>query len=53
MLAAVFEQLRLLGCADQPASQRPRLNPAMLVEFAKMRHRLLDDTTPDTNAAYQ
>jgi len=34
-------------------AQRPRLKPAMLVEFAKMRHRLLDDTTPDTNAAYQ
>ena len=53
MLAAVIEQLRLLGSTDQPASQRPRLNPAMLVQFAKIRHRLLDDTTPDTNAAYQ
>jgi hypothetical protein len=53
MLAAVIEQLRLLGGADQPAGQRPRLNPAVLVEFAKMRHRLLDDTPPDTNAGYQ
>jgi hypothetical protein len=52
MLAAVIEQLRLLRCPDQPASQRPRLNPAMLVDFAKMRHRLLDDTMPDTHTAY-
>jgi len=31
-------------------AQRPRLKPAMLVESAKTRHRLLDDTTPDTAA---
>jgi hypothetical protein len=29
------------------------LNATLLVELAKMRHRLLDDTTPDSNAAHQ
>ena len=53
MSAAVVEQPRLLGCADQPASQRPRLNATVLIKLAKMRHRLLNDTTPDTNAAHQ
>ena len=53
MLAAFIEQLRLFRRADQPAGQRPRLNAAVLVEFAEMHYRLLDDTTPDTNAAYQ
>ena len=53
MLAAFIEQLRLFRRADQPAGQRPRLNAAVLVEFAEMRYRLLDDTTPETNATYQ
>src|SRR5258707_9512771 len=53
LLAVIIKQLRLLGIANQPARQRPRLNATVLVEFAKMRHRLLDDPTPDTNAAHQ
>ena len=52
-LAAVIEQLRLLGSADQPARQRPRLNATLLIEFAELRHRLLNDTTTDTHAAHQ
>ena len=51
--AAVIEQRRLLRRADQPARQRPRLNPAVLVKLAKMRHRLLNDATPDANAPHQ
>jgi hypothetical protein len=34
-------------------SQRPRLNPAVLVKLAKMRPRLLNDATPDANAPHQ
>jgi hypothetical protein len=41
------------GAPDQPSRQLPRLNPAVLVEFATLRQRLLDDTTPDANAASQ
>ena len=33
--------------------KRPRLNATMLVDLAEMRHRLLNDTTPDANAAHQ
>ena len=53
MLAAIIEQLRLLGSADQPARKRPRLNASVLIELAKMRHRLLNDTPPDAHAAHQ
>ena len=53
MFAAVVEQLRLLGSADQPARKRSRLNAPVLIELAEMRHRLLDDAPPDTHAAHQ
>ena len=53
MLAAVVEQLRLLGCADQMARQRPRLKPSVLIELAKLRHRLLDHAPADAHAAHQ
>jgi Uncharacterized protein conserved in bacteria (DUF2130) len=33
--------------------KRPRLNPTVLVDLAEMRHRLLNDTTPNANAAHQ
>jgi hypothetical protein len=33
--------------------QRPSFQPALRVELAKLRHRLLDDTTTDTHAAQQ
>ena len=39
--------------ADQPARQRARLNPPVLIELAKLRHRLLNHPPPDTNAAHQ
>ncbi|HXL85347.1 MAG TPA: hypothetical protein VN989_14680 [Casimicrobiaceae bacterium] len=51
--AAIIEQLRLFGNADQMAGQRLRLKPAVLVELAKMRDRLLNDTTTNTHAAHQ
>jgi hypothetical protein len=41
------------AASDQPANQRPRLHATALVKFAKMRHRLLNDATPDANAANQ
>ena len=53
MFAAVVEQLRLLGGADQSASQRPRLNATVLIKLAEMRYSLLNDTASDTNAAHQ
>jgi hypothetical protein len=53
MLAAVVKQPRLLWRSDQPACQRPRFNATVLVELAKMRHRLLDDAPPDAHAAHQ
>ncbi len=51
--AAVVEQLRLLGRADQTPRQRPRLDATVLIELAEMRHRLLNDATTNTNAAHQ
>src|SRR6516165_1029922 len=33
--------------------KRPRLNPTVLVDLAEMRHRLLNDTAPNANAAHQ
>ena len=53
LFAAVIEQLRFFGSADQPARQRPRLDPSALVELAKLRNRLLDHPPADTNAAHQ
>ena len=44
------------ACSGSPircARQRPRLQPASLVELAKLRHRLLDHTTADPHAAHQ
>ena len=53
MFAAVVEQRRLLRSADQSSRKRSGLNPSMLIKFAKMRHRLLDDTPPHAHAAHQ
>src|ERR1700756_2956217 len=53
IFAAVFEQLRLLGSAYQLARQRLCLNTTAFIEFAKLRHCLLNDAPPDTNAANQ
>jgi hypothetical protein len=39
MLAAIIEQCRLLGGADQPPSKRPRLNPPVLIKLAELRYR--------------
>ena len=53
MFVAIIKQQRLLGSADQPTRKRSCLNASMLVEFAKMRHRLLDDAPTDAHASYQ
>ena len=50
LFAAVIEQRRFFGSADQPARQRARLDPSALVELAKLRNRLLDHPPSDTNA---
>ena len=46
MVTAVVEQRRFFRGADQPARQRARLDPPALIEFAKMRDRLLDHPPP-------
>src|SRR5204863_8809902 len=51
LLAAVLEKLRLVGSANQPMRQRPRLHPPLLIELAKMGHCLLNDATTHTNTA--
>jgi len=51
--AAVVEQLRLLWLPDHMPRQHPRRDPALLVELAKVRHRLLDHPLADTHAAHQ
>jgi hypothetical protein len=53
IFAAVFEQPRSLGRADQLARQHPCLNTTAIIEPAKLRHRLLNDAPPYTNAANQ
>src|SRR5208337_3227869 len=53
VLAAVIEQRRFFWSANQPARQSARLDPSALVEFAKLRDRLLDHPPPNTNAAHQ
>ena len=53
IFAAIIEQLRLLGSTDQSARKRSRRNASVRIDLAKMRHRLLNDAPPDTNAAYQ
>jgi len=51
--AAVIKQLGLFGSTDQMASQRPCLQPTLLVKLAKMGHRLLDDAPTNAHAAHQ
>jgi hypothetical protein len=53
IFATVPKELGLLGRADEPMRQRPRLNAPTLIELAKMRHRLLDDTPSNAHAAHQ
>ena len=53
LCASVVEQRCLLRGADQPSRKRPCLNASVLIELAKMRHRLLDDASPDAHAAHQ
>jgi hypothetical protein len=53
MFAAVVEQWRLLGSTDQSTRKCSRLNASVLIELAKMRHRLLDDAPPDAHATHQ
>src|SRR5258708_19852120 len=52
LLAAIIEQLRALGSSDQPVRQRPCLHATLLIEFAELRHRLLNDPTTNTHAAH-
>src|ERR1019366_5053732 len=53
LLATIVEQLRALGTANQQVSQRPCLNATVLIEFAELRHRLLNDPTSNTHAAHK
>ena len=53
MLAAVVEQRRFFRDADQPARKRARLHPSVLIELAKVRHRLLDHPPSNAHAAHQ
>ena len=53
VVAIVVEQWRLLGCADQRPRNSPRLEAALLVQFAKMGNRLLNHAPPDAHAAHQ
>jgi len=53
MFAAIVEQRRLLRSANQSACERPRLNTSMLIELAKLRHRLLDHAPSDAHAPDQ
>src|SRR5580704_584842 len=53
MLAAVIEQLRPFRSADQMLRERAGFDAAVLVKLAKMRHRLLNDASPDANTAHQ
>ena len=50
---AVLEQRRLLGLTDQPCRSTVPRKPAVFIELAEMRHRLLDDSPTDPNAAHQ
>ena len=53
MFASVGEQRRLLRGADQSSRKCPCLNPSMLIKLAKLRYRLLNDASTDTNAAHK
>jgi len=50
--AAILEQRRLPRSADQTLRQRPSQAPA-LIQFAELRHRLLNQTAADMNATHQ
>jgi len=52
MFAAIVEQRRLLRSADQPPRERSRRDASVLIEFAKTRHRLLEDAPPDPHTAH-
>src|SRR5262245_34476609 len=53
MLAAIVEQRRLLGSADQSTRKYPCFNPPTLIKLTKLRYRLLNDAPTNTNAAHQ
>src|SRR3977135_2580753 len=42
-----------LRSSDQPVRQRPCLHATLLIEFAELRHRLLNDPTTNTHAAHK
>jgi hypothetical protein len=50
---AIVEQLGLSRSSDQITRERARLNASVLIEFAKLCHRLLNDAPTDTHALYQ
>jgi hypothetical protein len=53
MFAAVVKKLGLFGSADQMPRQRPPFDATTLVEFAELRHGLLNDATTNPDAAHQ
>lgn len=53
MCAAIVEQHCLLGRADQRLRKCPRFESSVFIEFAEMRHRLLNHATPDADTAHQ
>jgi len=53
LFAAIIKKRCLLRRADQMPCQRPRFDAPALVEFAKMRHSLLDDAPANPHTAHQ
>ena len=53
MTAAVIEQTPLLRRTDQGACKRLRFEASLIIEFAKMRHGLLNDAPTHSHAADQ
>jgi len=53
MIAAIVKKLRAFGSANQTPPQRPPFEPTTFIEFAEMRHRLLNDATTNPHAAHQ
>jgi len=53
VLPDVVEPNSLLELPDQMTRQRSRMKPAPPVELAKLRHRLLDDTTANPHTAHK
>src|SRR5216684_6347014 len=47
LLAAIIEQLRSLGSANQPTRQRPGLYAALLIKFTELRHRRSEEHTSE------